>query len=365
MQLEQQEQQIYARKYNSVESALPYFSAIKNKPISWMFLWCKADIREVILNAPDDYIVRLENKEQPVFTIQISQIDEEDEKVEEIHALCLPSELHTLFMVASDSKFAVFKRLMNRIINYNYPLLSRVFLKNSEIKQLFFRMHEKYNIRIMVYRLSYSRISETMQEKDIRWTRKLYDEVFEELEDASIKRIDFRALIEKAEKSVSRWIRLFECGIARDCYFKVKGDFGRFYQYIVNVSIKMIANRLGYLEERSESAKERLPEPVVIRFNNPIFKEKDNNEKFIQKLEELKNISIMELHTNPYLHISLLDYDDGSSYGIWIVSENEINIIPQIRATVPSMTRLLNHIYQKVQEGETTRYALVEVTEAD
>ncbi|MFZ0512240.1 MAG: hypothetical protein WAM14_11590, partial [Candidatus Nitrosopolaris sp.] len=62
---------------------------------------------------------------------------------------------------------------------------------------------------------------------------------------------------------------------------------------------------------------------------------------------------------------SLLDYNDGSSYGIWIVSENEINIIPQIRATVASMTKLLNHIYQKIQEGDIAEYSPIEVTSAD
>ena len=94
----------------------------------------------------------------------------------------------------------------------------------------------------------------------------------------------------------------------------------------------MISKRLGYLEERSESAKDKHPEPIVIQFDNPIFSEKNANKDFVQKLEELKNISIMELHTNPYLHISLPDYQDGSSYGIWVVSENKINIIPPYKS---------------------------------
>jgi hypothetical protein len=330
-----------------------------------MFLWCKSDIRKIVNNAPDDCIVRLEHKEQPAFTLKISQVDEDNRKIEELYAMCLPSKLDSLFMILSDSKHTIFKRLMNRIVKYNYPFLSHVYLKDSEIKELFLRMNKQNNIRIIIYKiLSYSRISETIQEKDLRWTRRTYDDVFYDLEESNawIKRIDFRASIEKIEKGGTSWIRLLEVAMGRDCYFKVKGDFNKFYLHIINVSMDMIAKRLGYLEARSESAKDARPEPIVIRFDNPIFKEKSSNEKFIRKLEELKNISITKLHSNPYLHISLLDYNDGSSYGIWIVSENEINIIPQIRATVASMTKLLNHIYQKIQEGDIAEYAPIEVT---
>jgi hypothetical protein len=102
-------------------------------------------------------------------------------------------------------------------------------------------------------------------------------------------------------------------------------------------------------------------EPIVIQFDEPIFRDEGWNEKFFENLAQLKNISIAELHKNPYVHLSVLDYLDGSSYGIWIVSDNEINIIPQARATVASMTRLLNHIYEKVKEGETTVYAPVKI----
>jgi hypothetical protein len=362
MQIEEQEQWIYGIRYDSLESAVSSFSESKNRPNSAMFVWCKSDIRQVITNAPEGCVVKLELEEQPVFTLRISQI-EDGKKIEEIYAVCSPSKVDSLFTIASDCKYSIFKSLLSRIINHNYPTLSRVFLKDSEIRQLFRNMNEKHNIRIMVHRiLSYSR-SDNIQDKDLRWTRRPYDKIFEDLEDSNawIKRIDFRASTERIERRVSGWFKLFEAGIGRDCLFKVKGDIRKFYQYVIYESIGIIGRRLGYLEKRSESAKNRRPEPIVIHFDRPIFGEKGYNEKFILKLEELKNISIINLHTNPYLHVSLLDHQDGSLYGIWIISENEINIIPQIRATIGSMTRLLNHIYQKVQEGETTKYRPLEV----
>ncbi len=364
MELERQEQRIYAGKYDSLESILSSFVDLEHKATNWMFLWCKADIRKTIINAPNDCLVSLEHKEQPVFTLKISQEDENNRKIEELYAICLPSKLNSLFMIVSDAKLSIFRRLIDRIIKYNYPFLSHVYLKDSEIKALFLSMNKQNNIKIIIYKiLSYSRISETIQEKDLRWTRREYDDVFYDLQESNawIKRIDFKASIEKIEKGSPKWIGLFEVAMGRDCYFKVRGDLNKFYEYMINVSRDMIARRLGYLQARSDSAGDTRPKPIVIRFDNHIFKEKSANEKFIRKLEELKNISITRIHVNPYLHISLVDYNDGSSYAIWIVSENEINIIPQIRATVASMTKLLNHIYQKIQEGDIAEYSPIEI----
>jgi len=229
-------------------------------------------------------------------------------------------------------------------------------------------MHTEHDLGIIVDRyLSYSRLSDVSQEKNLRWTEKPYVEIFEELSEynAWIKKIDFSTWKQVIKENTPVQKKIFKGAISRDCNFIVKGDFKKFYDYIITSSLKMIGERLGYLEERSENAKNRRPEPIVVQFNKPEFKEEGWNEKFIDNMAKLKNTSITELHTNPYLHLSLLDYQDGSSYGIWIVSENEINIIPQVRATVASITRMLNHIYEVVNEGETTRYARLEVKTTD
>lgn len=124
MQIGEQEKWLYNRKFDSLESILSSFSNIKYKAINWMFIWCKSDIRRILKNTPDDCIVNLEYEEQPFFTIQISQTSKEDKK-SEVVALCISSKINSLFIVLNDSKFANFKRLMDRIINHNYLLLSR------------------------------------------------------------------------------------------------------------------------------------------------------------------------------------------------------------------------------------------------
>ena len=258
MQIEGQEQRIYEQKYTSPESVLTSFADIQYKAINWVFLWCKTDIRKIITNAPNDCRVRLEHPEQPVYTLKISQVDDDDKKIEEMYALCMSSKLNSLFMILSDAKPSIFKRLIDRIIKFNYPFLSHVYLKDSEIKELFLDMHKQNNIRIIVYKvLSYSRISDTIQEKDLRWTRREYDEVFYDLQESNawIKTIDFTAFVEKLEKGNPVWIRLFKVAMGRDCYFKVKGNLNKFYEYIISVSNDMARYPIGIFGGKVEKCK--------------------------------------------------------------------------------------------------------------
>ena len=57
-------------------------------------------------------------------------------------------------------------------------------------------------------------------------------------------------------------------------------------------------------------------------------------------------------HGNPYIHMSVADYTDGSSYDLWVVNPKRIVIVPQIRATEGSLSRLTNHIFEQFKEGE-------------
>lgn len=58
----------------------------------------------------------------------------------------------------------------------------------------------------------------------------------------------------------------------------------------------------------------------------------------------------------PHLHMSLVDYTDGSSYDIWALLSDRLAIIPQIFASKRSMSRLVNHIFEKIGGGRLERY---------
>ena len=224
-------------------------------------------------------------------------------------------------------------------------------------------MKRQENIETRILRaLFYSRLQNDKQDKDLKWTNRQFQEVFDSINEQNgwIRKIGFRSYTIK-KKDISYLTKIFEGSISSDCHFIVRGNFEIYKKYFLFSMIGIIENRFNYLQVRSKRATDRLSEPLVIRFDEAIFGDKEWNGKFIEIMSEMKNVSITEYHTNPYIHISLLDYQDGSSYGIWIVSDDEINIIPQVRASVASMNRLLSYIYERIKEGDSIEYKPIEL----
>ncbi|MDW0136047.1 MAG: hypothetical protein QOK88_11205 [Nitrososphaeraceae archaeon] len=317
---------------------------------------------------PEGFIVQIYFNE-PVFTIQVSRFNAARNSEEIIKAVCARVKNSSLYLLVSDYKPALFRSLILRLFDFNYPAISRVFIKSSEIQKLFIDLDSKEKLETIVRRaLFYSRSSEDEKpDKDLKWTQKRFQEVYEIINDQNgwIRKIDFKAYsVSEKENIINRELKLLG-SVSSNSHFIIKGKFDIFNKYFLQPTLETILNRLGYLQYRSDRAKEQLPEPLVIKLNRMVFSDDQWNQKFIEIMSEMKNVSISEYHTNPFIHLSLLDYQDGSSYGIWIVSDDEINIIPQIRASVASMNRLLNHIFERITEGEISQFVPITIEVAD
>ena len=70
----------------------------------------------------------------------------------------------------------------------------------------------------------------------------------------------------------------------------------------------------------------------------------------------MKKTSLSVIHANPYIHLSVFDYYDGSSFNIWVLSTDRIIIVPQLKASFQSVKRLVNHIFDCYCEGDIEDY---------
>ncbi len=340
-----------------------------NRKVNVALVSSKADMAEILSHRPEGFTVEFKYSE-PIFVINIVKRvrDEGRDHVDQIKVVCVKLDASPLYLFVSDYKPALFKSLLLKLVSHNYPQLARIFIRHTEFYQLFHSLKTKKVETIVNRALFYSRDSEDgVQDKDIKWTRRPFEEVFRIVDEQNgwIKKIDFKSFILKEARGRTYQEKKIEGSISSDLHFIFKGDFITFRDYFLDPAIKIAKKRFGYFDSRSESAKDRLPEPIVIKFDEPIFGELDWNERFIDIMADMKNASVTQYHINPYIHVSLVDYQDGSSYGIWIVSDDEINVIPQVRASVASMNRLVNHIYERISEGEVAKYAPLEVGAAE
>jgi hypothetical protein len=192
---------------------------------------------------------------------------------------------------------------------------------------------------------------------DIQYTDLPFREVFDNVSENEewIKSIDFNVVAETSKDTTpinehlfhSKFYKLF-----RDTRFQCSFNFTLFYQRMVEGIANKAAESFELFDNRSRIQEENFAvKPLAIIYDVGIFKDKKQNIRLIEALKSLKNSSISVIHANPYLHVSYLDYRDGSSCDIWVLSENKISIIPQIRSTPAALERLCECIFTGFREG--------------
>jgi hypothetical protein len=90
---------------------------------------------------------------------------------------------------------------------------------------------------------------------------------------------------------------------------------------------------------------------IDIQFGETVFQGREDNVTFISSLDQMARSGIAVLHENPYIHVSLIDFFDGSAFDIFATSRKAVTIVPQVGASPFSLNRLCNHIFENFREG--------------
>lgn len=143
--------------------------------------------------------------------------------------------------------------------------------------------------------------------------------------------------------------------ISRDGMIVCKDGFSFFFNIFILRALEAAKKENELLRNRSRNESEKLEaKPLKIKLRKNIFKDKSVNNKFYSSMRSMKYCGLSAFHSNPYFHASLIDYKDGSTYRIWVLSEDTITIVPQMRATVASLERIINHIGESFLEGDVS-----------
>jgi hypothetical protein len=141
--------------------------------------------------------------------------------------------------------------------------------------------------------------------------------------------------------------------ISRECAFTAGREFSWFYDNVLVPAKTEVVETLKFYANRArKETVGHAPRPIVIEYPEAIFEDKSKHQKLVQSLKRLKRASISVLHANPYFRSSLVDFTDGSSYEVWILSQTRIIVTPQFRATSASMGRVIDHILTDFGEGD-------------
>ena len=144
--------------------------------------------------------------------------------------------------------------------------------------------------------------------------------------------------------------------ISRDCRFSASAGASILFRTVIPKALAVSLERNGLIEASAKSAEAGEAEPTVIRFARQIFKNKEMNRRYVDMIAKMPDSSASAYPTSSHIHMSLVDYTDGSSYSIWVVDSNRLTIVPQIRASGASLKRLVNYLLERMGEGRVEKY---------
>jgi hypothetical protein len=140
--------------------------------------------------------------------------------------------------------------------------------------------------------------------------------------------------------------------IHRHGYLQANAPFPELFSSLAVSLVEIGRETLIRLSNRSRlESPNFVVRPLAIEYDADIFKDPSRNKDLIRAATKIPRFGFSVLHGNPYLHISLTDFTDGSSYEIMVVEPRRIFLVPQLRATPASLDRLLSHLFAEFPEG--------------
>lgn len=145
---------------------------------------------------------------------------------------------------------------------------------------------------------------------------------------------------------------LLKAGISRDGHIVYRdGSLPLFVDTIVAGAAKIVRERTKKLEGRERSQKTGEVKPLRLIFNDPVFTEKADVLSFLDVVRKIPHGEFTLYHRNPYLHLGYFDFFDASEFDVFIDGPNSIMLVPQFKASVPSLFRFCQKIFEHFEEG--------------
>lgn len=132
------------------------------------------------------------------------------------------------------------------------------------------------------------------------------------------------------------------------------GEFPIFERVVLDGLARAGARRKALLSGRERHGSDRPDVAVAVKMASPIFDAAESIADLIATLSSQKGVGVAILHRNPYLHVGVTDYRDGSSFDAVVTDTSCVKIFPGHRATTGALSRLTDQLAE--------HFAAVEVT---
>lgn len=223
------------------------------------------------------------------------------------------------------------------------PDISRIYLSSNELRELFEKVEGALLSKIHVKKaILYSYIGEG----EISYKKKHFQEIFDAAEDeySYVDRVEY----DIREDETPNYHGLISRNMI--CYYR-SGRMNYFLDHILPLISNIARRKLDLLDNKERDPESAEAKLLTLSFSRGMFKDKNYNFKLIKILETISGGAIAVYHGNPYLHLSFLDFIDGSNFDIFVTDPNNITIVPNFKCSAYSLMRVTDHIFKGLEEG--------------
>jgi len=312
--------------------------------ISAVILSSESPLEEVLETQEDITLGFFKESEFTAFLLKRTTRDKED-KEKMISGRFYAAELSEGIWVCftTDSQDFIEKGLL-RILGDSSPNVSRMFFSSDEIRASVERVMLSNDLRgIAKKAVSYPYGGGA----EINYDERDLDEVFDRC------RVD-RTYLDKARIVLLRGReQICDFFLSREGIFRFhEGDVDFFSRRLLMEFAGVALATKTVLEKRERKIGELSSRPLEIEFEEAVLTRPEDNVKLVNCVSELEKSAVSVYHLNPYLHMSFVDFSDGSSYDVFAVSPKSICIVPSYKSSIDSLMRLSSKLNETLGEGK-------------
>jgi len=243
-----------------------------------------------------------------------------------------------IWCLASPERAKIFYGCALGAIQANSRIASQIYIPNREYQNIFDHVAQNdVNLTILQHS-EYNRLESTVTSLK---RRRDYKSVLAEIhtKNSVIRRV--RAVAQRKKEPPIIIFSLSNNGI-----LAVRDGSISFFSDVILSDV----GRIGTIRDVLFSNKERERlnlHPLRLVFEEEVLAHKSQNAEFIRALTSLGQSAVAVFHANPYLHCLYTDFRDGSSFNVFASSPSTVDVVPSIRASVSSLTKL----YRGISEG--------------
>jgi len=224
-------------------------------------------------------------------------------------------------------------------------------LPTTDMQEVLYELEERMHLSLTPGRV----ISSNRERSSIEYMKKRRSlaEVFAELKERELvlRSLDFTASSTGSRialaAGIDKWMRL-----------KYRsGSHVPFDEYLVSTVESRLRQHVRNLDVRREDA--LAGKPIVFRFSRDVLTDRLRNQELVNTLASSPSVSVCAFHMNPYLHLAMVDYSDGSNMDIFADDPATLAVIPGKRCSVAAVSRAFNRVYAHFASGHIADLELV------